>query len=150
MSMSPCLRPKASPGAQSCLKARRPNHSYGVYNYDLIDVARAISVAMVKPLASLVPRRSGRGEERTPGIYCLRMRAFSEISRKMGYSRNLLCNDYVEIPLHRIFARTSETAYGKWNAYTKVLRRLRAQRWQLCTSCVSYAITNYKGRTIYD
>ena len=54
------------------------------------------------------PRRSGRGEERTPGIYCLRMRALSEISRKMGYSRNLPCN---EIPLHRIFART---AYAKF------------------------------------
>ena len=55
---------------------------------------------------SLVPRRSGRGEERTPGIYCLRMRAFSAISRKMGYSRNLPCNDYA---LHRIFARTACT-----------------------------------------
>ena len=47
-----------------------------------------------------------------PGIYCLLMRAFSQISGKMGYSRNLPCNDYVEISLHHIFVHTNETAYA--------------------------------------
>ena len=96
---------------KKCPRAAYPWSSYPALSVKSFRLVVGRNGARASLVPSLVPRRSGRGEERTPGIYCLRMRAFSEISRKMGYSRNLPCNDYVEIPLQRIFARTSETAY---------------------------------------